>query len=904
MNKSPIQQNYLLSTIVVIALFLFSIPAFAQPIITDITPNTVAQGQTINAVVRGSGLNENISTIGIAGGGVTAIVLNTSSDGSSLTIQLIASPSSDTVQKSFFIGTFDNQQATFPIQVIPADAPTVDFMFPNNGKPGETKFVQVVGMGLTNISSVQTSNNTDLIINSYRYYPHGSILDLSVSINPEAVTPASHELYIETSTGQQAKVYFNVVSTSYNTTDNSSYSDPFSPGIFNIEFSPFNKGQIILKGTMFNPSIQNNIVTLLENNNGEVISRQINVNYASDNELIIDLPENINTSEISLAVSTDGKSSNIKTIDLNTLLDSSNTATDPQINGTVSPTLTTTNNQYNNNDLLAIAPSNDLAVNSTPDDIPEISVPIPDSLKDTSIPQNIQPLTQYLFSDSNEILEERINEASLKDISDPTKLISTIEENKNMKKQSDLIMIALEEAKKDKDFQDTLKKAEGLKSQVDELEKLLEEEKVKNKPDRRKLTQYKQLLASANAESKSQTFALLNNLLKYKPQLKNQLIQKPFDLAAIQPNIPENSVVLQYVPTEEGLIIFVVDNKNLKTRVNKSVSREILNVEVKAFRQLLEKEIDKIAQSGRSTPITTWKRNKTKIYKEEILPIKERSIFLYQALIEPVEKDIAGKDVLAIISNGWLRYVPFQALGKLTKDGDVNFLISEKSIVYLDSVLALSKNESNPISSMATVAVLANPDGTLAGANKEAEIISKLFTMSTTTLVQQSFTKDTINQLSKKSDIIHLATHGYFDSLDFGASYLVTGKETNPKNQKSTVQKLQLKDIYDLNLKNSKLIVLSGCDTGKIGNLDDEPDDIVGSLATAFRVAGANTILASLWKAHDDATKIIMENFYKNIKNGVNKAEALRLAALQVKQDPKYGHPLFWSLFNLIGDWR
>lgn len=887
-------------TISVIVLFSFCLPSFAQPIITDITPSTIAQGQTINAIVKGTGLNDNISTIGVTGGGVTAIVLNTSPDGTSLTIQLIASPNTDIIQKSFFIGTFDNKQAIFPIQVIPADAPTVDFIFPNSSNPGETKFVQIVGMGLSNISSVQTSNTTDLTINSYRYYPHGSILDLSISINPEAVTPATHELYIETATGQQAKVYFNVTNTTHNTTtDNSSYySDPFSPGIFDIEISPSNKNQIVLKGTMFNPSIQNNIVTLLENDNGTVISRQINVNYASDNELIIDIPENIN-SEISLAVSSDGKSSNIKTVDLNTLLNPTNTATDSQ----ASSTFTVTNNQYDSNDILASAQTNDQTTTSAPDDIPEIPVQVPDSLKDTSIPQNIQSLTQYLFSDSNDTLEEKINEVSLKEVTNPTKLISTIEENKNIKNQSDLIMIALEEAKKDKDFQETLKKANVLKSKVDELEKLLEEEKVKNKPDKRKLSQYKQLLASANAESKSQTFALLNNLLKYKPQLKNQLIQKPFDLAAVQPNIPDNSIVLQYVPTEEGLIIFVVDNKNLKVRVNKSISREILNMEVKAFRQLFEQEIEKIDKSGRSTPITTWKRNKTKIYKEEILPIKERSIFLYNALIKPVEKDIAEKDILAIITNGWLRYVPFQALGKLTKDGDVDFLISEKSIVYLDSVLALSKNKSNTISATTSVAILANPDGTLPGANKEAEIISKLFSMSST-LVQQSFNKDTINQLSKKSDIIHLATHGYFDSMDFGASYLVTGKTINTNNNKTTIKKLQLKDIYDLNLKNSKLIVLSGCDTGKIGNLDDEPDDIVGSLATAFRVAGANTILASLWKAHDDATKIIMENFYKNIKDGINKADALRLAALQVKQDPKYGHPLFWSLFNLIGDWR
>lgn len=203
---------------------------------------------------------------------------------------------------------------------------------------------------------------------------------------------------------------------------------------------------------------------------------------------------------------------------------------------------------------------------------------------------------------------------------------------------------------------------------------------------------------------------------------------------------------------------------------------------------------------------------------------------------------------------------------------------------------------------MATITVLANPDSTLPGANKEAEIITKLFSKTTTTLVQRAFNISIINDLAKKADILHLATHGYLDGKDIEASYLVSGKKQNGK---SIVQdKLFLKDIYDLNLNNSKLVVLSGCDTGKLGNLSNEPDDIVGSLATAFRVAGANTILASLWKAHDETTKIIMQNFYENLKSGLDKAEALRRAELKVKEDPKYRHPLFWSLFNLIGDWR
>lgn len=897
-NTKKIVFGFIPITLLAFSLSFF-IPANAEPLITSITPNTIAQGQTVNAVVSGSNLNENISSIGVIGKGVSAVVLHSDPNGGSLTIQFHAAPDAEPGSRNFFVGTLDNKQATYPIQVTIGDEPQVAIIYPNSASPGETKFIQLAGQGLSNITSVRSSNELDLRINSFRYYPHGNIIDLSITVDPNAAVPATHEIYIENAAGQQARTYFNVVSENlarFNTGE--SYSDPFSPGIYEVSINPTNERQIVVKGAMFNPESYNNIVTILETVDGTVTSRQVNVNYANDNELIIELPENISSDSIGIAVSNEGKSSNIKSVELTALLN--NNLNTNRFNDTF------TNQQEPSTTPLANETNNDVS-----DDfiaLNETEAPVIhniDPIKDINEIDSLQPLTQVLFTDNKaKAIQEKIDEAALKNTENPEKLISEIEKNKAVKEQSDLVDEAIKEAKKakDKELQEILKKAEGLKSKVDELQNLLEEEKKKNKPDRRKLEKYQKLLANANAESRSQTFALLNNLLKYKPQLKDLLIQKPFDLAAIQPNIPEDSAIVQYVPTEEGLIIFVVGKNSLKTRVNKNISKEILNLEVKALRQLFEDEIEKIKETGRVTPIKTWKRSKSETYKNDILPLKERSVFLYKALIEPIAKDIADKQVIAIIANGWLRYLPFQSLGTLTKDSELHFLASEKSIVYLDSVLALSKNKPNTISSKASVAVLANPDGSLSGADKEAEIITKLFGMGTYSLVNKPFNKEVINNVAKKSDILHLATHGYFDGKDISSSYLIAGKVQTKK--KTKISKLLLSDIYDLNLQNSKLVVLSGCDTGKIGNLDNEPDDVVGSLATAFRVAGANTILASLWKAHDDATKILMEDFYQNIKQGLSKAEALRRASLKVKSNPKYGHPLFWSLFSLIGDWR
>ncbi len=899
-----------LAVVLLVLQSLIAYPCFAQngtPLIYSVSPQHVPQGQITNVLVTGENLP---NIVAISGDDVYAVILKKDSSRKTLIIQLVVRQTA-TGTKNLILRTPEGIEASYPFQIIPSGAPVADNISPNSASPGDNILARITGKNFT--SPFITSLNEKLLVISSRVSSDGSIVDVTLSID-KTLEPGNYPLLISTPSGQ-TEASFTVTALEDLANNSDSFNaDPYSPGIYSIEFDSLKK-VVTIKGSMFDSDPYKNIVTLLENNKDSVLGRQVEVSSANNSELTIKLPEDLTSELVSFAVSNDdGRSSNIKTIDLNPApttnssqptttpdsmpsghIDLSTVASNTLQPSTTSPqdnTAATTQHmsenvqqeseKQNNNDLITAK------ANEKNND-------------DLAIVQNIKNLSQYILSNS-QIEQKEIPEPLINEIKDPAKIISSIEENKQIKNQVDLIMLALNEAKENQELSDKLKKAESLKLKVEELEKLLNTEKQKNKPNSRKLAMYEKLLASANAESKSQTFALLNNLLKYKPQLKNLLTQKPFDLAAIQPNIPEDSVILQYVPTEEGLIIFVVDNKNLKTRINKNVTKEMLNREVQAYRQLFEQEIEKIKLTGRVTPILSWKPDKTVLYKKEILPLKTKNVFLYNALISPVEKDIATKKQIAIIANGWLRYLPFQSLAKPTNDGDLQFLISDKSIVYIDSVVALSKDSGKSLSNKSTITVFANPDGTLSGANKEAEIITRLFSMSTTSLVQKPFNVSLINQLAQKADIIHLATHGYLDGTDIDSSYLVSGKKINGK---SIVQeKLYLKDIYDLNLKNSKLVVLSSCDTGKLGNLSNEPDDIVGSLATAFRVAGANTILASLWKAHDEATKIIMQNFYENLSTGLNKGEALRRAELKLKENPKYSHPLFWSLFNLIGDWR
>lgn len=922
--------NYFL---VIVFLFLSSIQlsnahhveSHGSPVIFSLNPQFIPQGQTTIVEVTGQNLP---NIVGIDSDDVYAIILKRNIENTSLTIQLSTRPTS-LGPRNLILRSLDGNQATFPFQIVPSGAPIVESIFPSIAYPGDTILVRFYGKNLT--SPFITTLSEQVLVISSRPSSDGSIIDLTVSVDPQT-SPGNYPIIISTPYGQ-SEVSFTILDPLNKVLSSDAFNaDPYSPGISSVELDSQNR-KVILKGSMFDPDPLNNTVTLLENSDGTVTSRLIEVEYADSDEIIIDLPEDLTSDSISFAVSnTDGRSSNIKTIDLNSLTNMIDTTSDQSVanssagdnnepnsqgteqnihidisthNATGQSTNTTQHDTQQAQSKTEDPVQNELIANKPPEKNSKETTNLPintanPSEEEVTIIQNFQNISQYLFDSSNKNNERA--EATISELKDPKAAISALEETRQLKSQTELIMHALDSAKENPELSNAVRKTEELKAKVEDLEKMLNSEKQKDKPNFRKLAKYEKLLLSANAESKSQTFELLNNLLKYKPQLKNLLVQKPFDLAEIQSNIPLDSVVLQYVPTEEGLIIFVVDRNNLKTRINKNVTKSNLSKEVQLYRDLLEKEIEKISLTGRTTPITTYKPNKTITYKKEIRPLKIKSVLLYNALIKPVEKDILSKKNIAIIANGWLRYLPFQSLAKITNKGEINFLISDKSIVYLDSVLAVSKNPSPQLNSTSQIVVFANPDGSLEGASKEAEIITKLFTKTTRCLVKKPFNIQVINKLAKDADIVHLATHGHLDSTNIENSYLISGKTQD--NNFPIEKKLFLKDIYNLNLNKSKLVILSGCDTGKIGNLQGEPDDIVGSLATAFRVAGADSLLASLWKAHDEATKIIMQNFYQNIKLGINKAEALRIAQLKLKEIPKYSHPLFWSLFSLIGDWR
>jgi len=359
------------------------------------------------------------------------------------------------------------------------------------------------------------------------------------------------------------------------------------------------------------------------------------------------------------------------------------------------------------------------------------------------------------------------------------------------------------------------------------------------------------LLANNRAEFER----TVNRMRQREPEFERLLSVRPSSFAKIQPQLPPEVVLVEYYTSEDRLVIFAATQKELQIH-SVPVGRKQLEGWIRGFRARV------------------MSRNESESLAGD----------LYQALVTPLEPLIAQHKVLTVIPSGHLYYLPFAALKK--PGGEC---LNQRVAVSLLTATELPdvgryKRTDKPTSVLA----LANPDGSLPATTKEVSQLTRLFSKSATYVGEQA-TKDRVNG---SSQVLHVATHGVLDSHDVNESYLLLAGRNG---------KLTAGEIFGLDLRNVSLVTLSACETA-LG--ESNPGSEVATLAQAFSVAGSKSMLASLWQVEDEATAALMVGFYTQLLTGKTKAEALRLAQMEVMKNPRWARPYFWAAFELIGDWN
>jgi CHAT domain-containing protein len=206
-------------------------------------------------------------------------------------------------------------------------------------------------------------------------------------------------------------------------------------------------------------------------------------------------------------------------------------------------------------------------------------------------------------------------------------------------------------------------------------------------------------------------------------------------------------------------------------------------------------------------------------------------------------------------------------------------------------------------------------------------------------------TKEKVREALAKVRYAHLATHGFFAEEEiksalsgrkpdafFGregvtgwhplllSGIVLAGANKEPREGEEDGILTAL-EVSEMQLPKLELVVLSACETG-LGKEEAGGEGLLG-LQRAFQVAGARTVIASLWQVDDKATQALMSEFYRvawDPDTIVSRAEALRRAQLSILKEGKRRGiakkaeklpkgetrlpPLYWAAFVLSGDWR
>lgn len=310
------------------------------------------------------------------------------------------------------------------------------------------------------------------------------------------------------------------------------------------------------------------------------------------------------------------------------------------------------------------------------------------------------------------------------------------------------------------------------------------------------------------------------------------------------------------------------------------------------------------------------------------------------ALIPPSIADHDSVTTLIVMPDDVLHLMPFAALKLGSGNASDETYVAERfAVTVADSIARrpisgridgrhdrtavafgmtqVSVTNSEPSSTLARGLALAP----LPSASQEVQSISTLFGPNALGLLDEDASENRVKRAAEEAPIVHFATHGVLDDRSPLDSFLLLGTGADGS-ENGLLQAWEI--IEQLNV-DGALVALSACETALGENAAGE--GILG-LTRAFRIAGADTVLASLWTVRDASTSQLMSRYYRWLISGAEPPEALRQAQLEFLKGPisvqnsptnlleklrqfvfgepsvDYSHPYYWSSFQSYGSAR
>jgi CHAT domain-containing protein len=338
---------------------------------------------------------------------------------------------------------------------------------------------------------------------------------------------------------------------------------------------------------------------------------------------------------------------------------------------------------------------------------------------------------------------------------------------------------------------------------------------------------------------------------------------KVTDIDEVQQFIPESATLIEYFISHQEVIAFVI---------SRGAARAVRGLtDAERVRQLQEKlsfQLDSFLLG----------REFINAHSEKILEVTTYYLHeLHTALLAPLLPHILTPHII-IVPHGSLHSLPFHAFydgsSYLTDRFEVTYAPSASTLRY-----CLDKRDVADVRPL----ILGVADGLAPLVDVEVSTLRDIFPQATVLTGEQA-SREGFSQAAQNASVVHIATHATFrrDNPMFSNFKLADGYVT-------------ALDLFSMQCQ-TNLVVLSGCQSG-LGQVA-ESDDLLG-LIRGFLYAGARSLLTSLWSVSDEATVMLMKEFYKEWQTGATKARALQKAMRTVRR--AHPNPYYWAPFILVG---
>lgn len=427
---------------------------------------------------------------------------------------------------------------------------------------------------------------------------------------------------------------------------------------------------------------------------------------------------------------------------------------------------------------------------------------------------------------------------------------------------------------------DTLRaKMKYLSSRIADYNKFLSE---MQKDDSSGISHYKDLIFDLNRDKESTMQAVASAIPHYDELMKRT---DPVPARNIRRDLDDDEMILDYFLSNETkdnrrkLYIFLISRNKVQ------FCETYLGPEFAHYAGLLRNTKDPISCN----------------VKQCINDYARGLYYMYNSLILPVENKITCKR-LVIIPDEELGWLPFEAFlkespgNKVTDFENSHFLIHDYVISYGYSSSLLSQGRKSMKKRTQILSFTPEYSQTdqaaLAGALNEISKINSMF--GGKSYSGKEATKTNFLSSIDQPAIFHLAMHSIPDSTNSLYSYMLFDQDGQNDGK-----------LYNYEISLSKLespmIVLSSCNSGT-GTLYS--GEGLMSLSRSFILAGASSVVRTSWEVNDDAASEIITAFYRILKKGRNKDEALREAKLEYlkKSPPVFMHPYYWAAYQVVGD--